>query len=193
MATRDGDGFKKYVEAAAVLGRVTRARAEEIVHELVDAGEVQRGQAQEWVDDVVERSRKASEDLMHLVRNEVSRQLTAMGIDRDNLARQVADLVHQSAEAGRRAKSGATSTAKSTVTSARTTVKKVAAKAPTKKSATKKPAAKTAPAKKAAAKKAPAKKAAAKKAPGTKAAATTTKKAPAKKAGPASGAHKASS
>ncbi len=181
MPNRDTDGFKKYVEAAAVFGRVTRARAEEIVHELVDAGVLQRGQAQEWVDDVVERSRKASEDLVHMIRTEVSHQLTAMGIDRDNLARQVADLVRQSAEAGRRATSGAGATARSTV-------KKVAAKKPgAKKAAAKKaaatkkargqegvrprrlrprsPATKKAPAKKAAAKKAPAKKA-----PGTTAA-----------------------
>ena len=95
MADRDREGFKKYVEAAAVLGRVTRARAEEIVRELVDAGEVQRGQAQEWVDDVVERSRKASEDLVHLVRKEVRQQLAAMGVDRDHLAKQVADLMKQ--------------------------------------------------------------------------------------------------
>ncbi len=156
MPKKDSEGFKKYVEAAAVLGRVTRARAEEIVHELVDSGVLQRGQAQEWVDDVVERSRKASEDLVHMIRSEVSHQLTAMGIDRDNLARQVADLVRQSAEAGRRATSGAGATARSTV-------KKVTAKKPGAKKAAKK-----APAKKAAAKKAPAKKAAAKKAPAKK-------------------------
>ena len=152
MTNRDGDGFRKYVEAAAVLGRVTRARAEEIVHELVDNGVLQRGQAQEWVDDLVERSRKASEDLVHVIRTEVSRQMTAMGVDRDSLARQVADLVHQSAEAGRRATAGAGATARSTV-------KKVTAKT----AAAKKAAAKRAPGKKAAAKRAAAKKAAAEK------------------------------
>ena len=186
MPNKDSDGFKKYVEAAAVLGQVTRARAEEIVHELVDAGVLQRGQAQEWVDDVVERSRKASEDLVHMIRSEVSHQLTAMGIDRDNLARQVADLVRQSAEAGRRATSGAGATARSTV-------KKVAAKKP----GAKRAAAKKAPAtKKAAAKKGPAKKAPAKKAPATKKAATKkapAKRAPAKKAPGTTAARKASS
>ncbi|MGO9456747.1 MAG: hypothetical protein ACLP62_06840 [Acidimicrobiales bacterium] len=179
MPNRDTEGFKKYVEAAGVFGRVTRARAEEIVHELVDAGVLQRGQAQEWVDDVVERSRKASEDLVHMIRTEVSHQLTAMGIDRDNLARQVADLVRQSAEAGRRATSGAGATARSTV-------KKVAAKKP----GAKKAAAKQAAAKKAPAKKAPAKKTAATKAPAKKAAA---KQAPAKKTPGTQAARKASS
>lgn len=171
MPNRDRDRFSRYVEAAAVLGRVTRARAEEIVRELVDAGELQRGQAQQWVDEIVERSRKASEDLVRVIRNEVKHQLTAMGIDRDSLARQVAELMRQSAEAGRRATGGAGATARRTVT--RVTAKK----APAKKAPAKKAPAKKAPAKKAPAKRAPAKKAVAKKA--------VAKKAPAKKATPA--------
>ena len=68
--------------------------------ELVSAGEVQRGQAQQWVDDLVERSRKASEDLIHLVRTEVSNQLAALGVDPEDLAKQVADILQHSAGRG---------------------------------------------------------------------------------------------
>ncbi|MHB1584328.1 MAG: hypothetical protein ACYC0E_11320, partial [Acidimicrobiales bacterium] len=97
------DGWKRYVEAGALLGQVTRARAEEIVRELVGAGEVQREQAQRWVDDLVERSRRASEDLVSLVRAEVSAQLTTLGLDPDDLAKQAAELLRYSADVGRAA------------------------------------------------------------------------------------------
>ena len=39
--------IRKYLDAGNVLGQVTRGRAEEIVRELVNAGDIQRGQAQE--------------------------------------------------------------------------------------------------------------------------------------------------
>ena len=56
-------------------GRSAAARAEEIVRELVNAGDIQRSQAQEWVDNLVERSRKSSEQILELVRHEVASQL----------------------------------------------------------------------------------------------------------------------
>jgi len=73
-AMANNDGFRRYLEAGAVLGAVTRARAEEIVQDLVAGGDVQREQAQQWIDDLVERSRQASEDLLDLVRTEVNEQ-----------------------------------------------------------------------------------------------------------------------
>ena len=50
--------IRKYLDAASVLGQVTRGRAEEIVRELVNAGDIPRGQAQEWVDTMVEQARR---------------------------------------------------------------------------------------------------------------------------------------
>jgi polyhydroxyalkanoate synthesis regulator phasin len=162
MAT--GDGFRKYVEAGAVLGQVTRARAEEIVRELVAAGEVQRNQAQRWVDDLVERSRKASELLTETVRSEVKNQLSAVGLKSvDDLAQQVAEILRRSAAAGRNATTSAAGRAANTASKARkaaTSVTKKASASRKKAPAKKKAAAKKAPAKKAAAKRAPAKKAA---------------------------------
>ncbi len=154
------DGFKKYVEAGAVLAQVTRARAEEIVRELVNAGQVQGGQAQTWMDDVVERSRKASEDLLDLIRSEVASQLASLGLDPQDLAKQVADILQHSVDVGREA------------------TKKAAGRAGMTKKATKK----TAPAaKKTAAKKAPAAKKAAAKRPSAGKAAAGTKKTAAKR------------
>jgi polyhydroxyalkanoate synthesis regulator phasin len=167
--------IKKYLEAGTVLGQVTRARAEEIVKELVSAGDIQRGQAQEWVDNLVERSRKTSEQVLDLVRHEVSAQLSKIDSSAvEGIANQVADILKRSAEAGRSATAEATTSArksaKKTAKAARQAAERVTPsgrkkKAPAKKAgATKKAAAKKAPAKKTAAKKATAVKKTAKKA-----------------------------
>jgi polyhydroxyalkanoate synthesis regulator phasin len=158
MATKDA--FQKYLDAGIAFTNMTRARAEELVAELVKNGEFQGKDARAKVDELLERSRKSREALMGQVRHEVTHQLETMGITSvDDLAKQVADLLGRTAAAGRAA-----------------TAKK--APAP-KKAAAKKSAAKKAPAKKAAASKAAAKKSPAKKSAATKAAA---KKSPAKKA-----------
>jgi polyhydroxyalkanoate synthesis regulator phasin len=147
----NNDPFRRYLDAGAALTQLTRARAEELVQELVKNGEVQRKEAQAKVDDLIERSRKSTEALLSLVHAEVSNQLSSLGIGGlDDLARQVASLL------GRGGSPAKKSAAKKTT----------AKKAPAKKTAAKK-----APAKKTAAKKAPAKKTAAKKAPAKKAAA----------------------
>ena len=174
------DGYRKYLEAAAVLGEITRARAEELVRELMGTGGAQRAQAQQWVDELVGRSRRAAEDMLELVRAEVSNQMHALGLDPEELARQAAEILRRSVWAGRRTDEDAsrtTGTAKKAPATART-----AKKAPATARTAKKAPAMARTAKKAPAKKAPAKKAPAKKAPAT---ARTAKKAPAKK--PAAG------
>ena len=174
------DGYRKYLEAAAVLGEITRARAEELVRELMGTGGAQRAQAQQWVDELVGRSRRAAEDILELVRAEVSNQMHALGLDPEELARQAAEILRRSVWAGRRTDEDAsrtTGTAKKAPATART-----AKKAPATARTAKKASATARTAKKATAKKAPAKKAPAKKAPAT---ARTAKKAPAKK--PAAG------
>jgi polyhydroxyalkanoate synthesis regulator phasin len=182
--------IKKYLDAGTVLGQVTRARAEEIVKELASAGDIQREQTQEWVDNLVERSRKTSEQILDLIRHEVSTQLSKIDAKAlETLAGQVSDFLKRSAEAGRSATAEAASQAAKGAKAARDAAEKVTPSAAKKKTTTntttsapsERAAAKKAAAKTVATKKAPAaKKAAAKKAPAaTKAA---TKKAPAKKA-----------
>jgi polyhydroxyalkanoate synthesis regulator phasin len=178
--------IKKYLEAGTVLGQVTRARAEEIVRELVSAGDIQRGQAQEWVDNLVDRSRKTSEQILELIRHEVSTQLSKIDASSlEAIAGQVADVLKRSAEAGRTATHDATAQAGKQATHAAKAAREAAEgvipgrKKKNKKSSAKKTTASSTPVKKAPAKKAPAKKAAAKKAPAKKA--TAVKKA-AKKA-----------
>jgi polyhydroxyalkanoate synthesis regulator phasin len=157
------DGFQKYLDAGIAFTTLTRAKAEELVQELVQSGEFQGSDARARVDELLERSRKGREAFTAQVRKEVTHQLESVGITSlEDLANQVAALIGRTAEAGKVATA---------------TAKQAAKKAPAKKSASKKKAATT---KKAAAKKkAPAKKAAAKKSSPKKTA--PAKKAPAKR------------
>ena len=152
------DGFQKYLDAGIAFTNLTRAKAEELVQELVQNGEFQSADAKARVEELLERSRSGREAFAAQVRKEVAHQLDSVGITSlEDLAQQVASLIGRTAEAGRAATSGTKAAAK----------KPAAKKAPAKKAAAKKPAAKKAPAKKAPAKKsaakAPANKAAAKK------------------------------
>ncbi|HEX2851544.1 MAG TPA: hypothetical protein VHN98_13370 [Acidimicrobiales bacterium] len=148
------DMLKRYLDAGMAFTQMTRDRAEAIVKELVKAGEVQREKAEERVNELVDRSRKNTEELIALIRREVSEQLRAMGLD---------DL------AKRASVSGASAPAK----------KATAKKAPAKKTTAKKAPAKKTTAKKATANKASAvkKTAGAKKATATKKATAATKSA----------------
>ena len=119
--------IRKYLDAGTVLGQVSRGRAEEIVRELVNAGDIQRSQAQEWVDNLVERSRRSSEQVLELVRHEVASQLERIDPKSlEALARQVAEVMKKSAAAGRSATKDVTTQAGRTATRARDAATKVA-------------------------------------------------------------------
>jgi polyhydroxyalkanoate synthesis regulator phasin len=157
----ENDGVRRYIEAATALTQITRSRAEELVRELIKAGELERHRAQDWVEELVKASRERSEALVATVRGEVRQQLKDSGFTNvDDLAKKVADVLARSSAAGRKA----------THRSAK--VKKTGAK----KSGAKKTGVKKAGAKKSSAKKSAANKTAARKTPGVK-------KAAAKKAG----------
>jgi len=144
------DGLKRYLEAGLALTQITRARAEELVRELIQTGEVERNRAQDWVEDLMSTSRERSEAFISTVRSEVRSQLSEVGVTNlDELAKRVAHILERTQAAARKA--------------AKRTAKRPAKRAPAKKkAAAKKAAAKKAPArKKAPAKRAPAKKTAA--------------------------------
>ncbi len=164
------DGWQRYLDAGIAFTSLTRAKAEQLVQDLVESGEFQSGDARARVEDLIERSRKSREVLVAQVRREVTHQMEGMGITSlEDLAHQVATLLGRTAEAGKAATGGAKAAAK------KAPAKKTAAtKAPANKTGAKKAAAKKAPAKKTAATKAAAKKAPAKKAPAKKAPVTTS-------------------
>jgi DNA-binding protein HU-beta len=167
------EGLRRYLDAGMALRQITRARAEEIVRELMKSGELEATRAQEWVEDLVRQSRERSEAFVNLVRNEVRSQLDELGFTNlDELAKRVAEILSRSSDAARKAGQAATRRGGTTKGAATKAAKKATAAtaAPVKKSAAKKTAAKkatvtSAPVKKTAAKKTtPAKKATAKKA-----------------------------
>lgn len=163
--------LKRYLDAGMAFTAITQAKAEEIVKDLVKSGEVQTEQAQAAVADLLDRSRKNTEQFVDQVRKEIAASAESLGLATIADITRLEKLVEK-------------------VTGARKPAKKAAAKKPV----AKKPAAKKAPvAKKAAAAKkttaakaTTAKKTAAKKATATKKTAakkaTATKKTVAKKA-----------
>ena len=63
----------------------------------------ERGRAQDWIEDLVKRSREASEALMSTVSSEVDRQLGERGLknfDLDDLAQRVAAIITMAGNAG---------------------------------------------------------------------------------------------
>jgi polyhydroxyalkanoate synthesis regulator phasin len=158
----DNDLLKRLLDAGMTFTAMTQARAEDLIRDLVRAGEVQAEQAQSVIDELVERSRRNSERLIDAVRAEIRQQMAGLGLatkdDVERLERRIADV----------------STARG---SRKATTKKAGARKATK--ATKRSGGRTAGATKSAAKKTGAKKAGAKKS--TKAAkasraSTTTRK-----------------
>ena len=82
------DLFKRTLEAGTSFLDMSRERAESVVKEWVEAGDLRKGRAQQAIDDVLARSRKVTDDLRELIRREIRDQLGDMGLaTRDDLAR----------------------------------------------------------------------------------------------------------
>ena len=184
-----GDLFKRSLEAGTSFLDMTRERAESIVKEWVDAGDLGKGRAQKAVEQVLERSRKASDELRAMVRKEIGDQLAALGVaTREDVARLEAKIGAATGSAAPGVADAPPTPRKGVSTAAAEAAARTGGrtkKAPAKKAA----AARTAPAKKAtAARSAPAKKAtAAGSAAAKKATAPRAPGAP-RQAGPAPGA-----
>lgn len=133
--------LRRYLDAGLQFTQMTQQRAEAIVRDLVKSGEVQAEQVQESIAEVLERSRKNSEQLLGLLRSEIQKQLAvAEFVTRDAVARlqgQIDELRAQIPGARGRKKPAARTSA-------------TAKKGPVKKAAAKRAPAKKRPAKKAA-------------------------------------------
>jgi polyhydroxyalkanoate synthesis regulator phasin len=177
------DLMKRLLDAGLQFTQMTQRRAEELVADLVKAGEVQAEQAQTFVAELYDRSRKNSEELVERVRAEVRQQVAALDlVTRDvvnRLEQQVEAIRQQLPASGGRRTAGATSTKAVTATKAAASSTASAARKASggaKRAAS--TATKSASAKKTSAKKTTAKKTPARKTPATK---TTARKATAKK------------
>jgi polyhydroxyalkanoate synthesis regulator phasin len=129
--------WKRALDTGVHFTEVRRSQARKLASDLVSQGQLARSQVSAYVDTVVERSRRTSEELRSIVRSEVERQLGVIGIatkrDLDALERKLRAANSAKSTRGAGSKPG---------------VKKTATKrAPAKKTATKakaKPAAKRA-------------------------------------------------
>jgi polyhydroxyalkanoate synthesis regulator phasin len=184
--------LKRYLDAGMAFTAITQAKAEELVKDLVKAGEVQTENAQALVVELLDRSRKNTEELIDQVRREIAASAESLGLATIADLARIEKLVETiTGKAAKKAAAPAKAAAAPAAATPAPAKKAPAKKAPAKTAAKKAPAKATAA--KAPAKKAPAKKAPAKKAP-AKAATTATpakkapaKKAPAKKAAPSAG------
>jgi polyhydroxyalkanoate synthesis regulator phasin len=91
--------WKRYLDVGVTFTETTRKRAEEFVRDLVKAGELQQERAQKAVDDLVDRSRKNTEELVALVRNEIKSQVSTLGIATKDDIRRLEGRINQLAKA----------------------------------------------------------------------------------------------
>src|SRR5690349_11031814 len=81
------DRFRRYQEVGADFLEVARRRAEEFLQELANIGDTTQKQAHGALDELVEGSRKGTEQILVSLRNEVTSQLSLLGIaTKDDLA-----------------------------------------------------------------------------------------------------------
>ncbi len=145
------DLLKRYLDAGLAFTALTQSRAEALVKDLVQAGEVQADQARDAVVDLLERSRRNSEKLLETVRHEVRQQITSLGLasqaDLDRIEARISSLLGSASAPVRKATGSAqkATAKKATKKATASTTKK---KAPAKRSTAKKAATKRSPAKK---------------------------------------------
>ena len=122
--------WNKFLDAGAEFVALTRGQARSRAKELVVQGHLAQGQVQGFVDDLVDESRRRTDMMMDVVRQEIQRQVTTLGIaTKDDLSRLEAKLAGTGA-------------------ATKTAVKKTAAKKAVKKTAVKKAGVKKTAAKK---------------------------------------------
>jgi polyhydroxyalkanoate synthesis regulator phasin len=153
----ENDLLKRLLDAGMTFTAMTQARAEDLIRDLVRAGEVQAEQAQSVIDELVDRSRRNSERLIDAVRAEIRQQMAGLGLatksDVERLEGRIADV-----SAGTRSARKAPARRATARKASKTTRKAAGRTAGAKKAGAKKAAGRTAGAKKAGAKKTGAKK-----------------------------------
>ncbi len=154
--------LSRYLDAGTQFVALTRAQARARAAELVGQGQLAQEQVQGFVDDLVDESRRRTDEMLDVVRREIQRQVKTLGIaTKDDLARLESRIAPKQGPAKKKAPAKKKSAAKK---KAAPKTKSATKKAATKKTTTKKTAKKKAPTKKAAGKKSAGKKSAGKKA-----------------------------
>jgi polyhydroxyalkanoate synthesis regulator phasin len=130
--------WKRVLETGAQFTELRRSQAREVVADLVAQGQLARDQMSAAVDEVIEISRRRSDNLRKVVQSEVQRQLGAIGLatkaDLHALERRLARTARETSRTGP-AKKAAKKPAKRAAAKRATATKAPAKKAPAKKAA----------------------------------------------------------
>src|SRR5215470_15210557 len=88
--------WKQLIETGMQFTEMRRSQAKRIAQELAAQGQIARDQLASTVDELVEMSRRRTEELSRIVRQEVQRQLGSLGVatkeDLERVERKVAAL-----------------------------------------------------------------------------------------------------
>lgn len=120
--------LKRLIEVGQEFTEMRRSQARRIVSDLVKQGQIARDQAAGAVEELLDASRRRSDDLRDLIRSEVQRQLRALGVaTRDDLDR-LERRMRADASKGAAAKAPAKRTAVKKTSSAKGAARKAPAK-----------------------------------------------------------------
>ena len=116
----ENDGLRRYLKAGMTFTEVTRARADELLRELIKTGEIERHKAQDWVGDLVKTSGDRSVAFISTVRGEVRKPFKGLGFTNvDDLAKKGGATPAHSSTAPRKATARAAKKAPAKKTAAR--------------------------------------------------------------------------
>jgi polyhydroxyalkanoate synthesis regulator phasin len=100
------DELRRVALFTSGVAELTRHRAEQIVRDLVQRGDVRREQASAAVREIMEASRQSRQELIKFVRGEIQAQVASLGVaskrDLERLERRIARLESQGSTATKR-------------------------------------------------------------------------------------------
>ncbi|MFP5352005.1 MAG: phasin family protein [Actinomycetota bacterium] len=112
------DELRRVAMFSSGVAELTRYRAEQIVKDLVKAGDVRREQASTIVRDLLETSKASRSELLRFVRSEIQSQVATLGLasqrDLDRLERRVARLESERSAAPKKSAAKKTTAKRST-------------------------------------------------------------------------------
>lgn len=121
MAEKSGSSaqsaWRQLLEAGMQVTEVTRAQAQRVVKQLVKEGQVAEERAKGYVDELVSRSRKRTEELTKLVRREIADQASALGLATQEDLKRLENKLTSSTPAQRSKSSKASKSSKSSKSS----------------------------------------------------------------------------
>jgi len=125
----ENDGLRRYLKAGMTFTEVTRARIDELLRDLIKTGEIERHKTQDWVEDLVKRSRDRSGAFISTLRAGVGKPFKGLGFANvDKIAEKRGDTTSPSSAAPRKA----TGRVDNNAAAEKTPARKAAAKKPAK-------------------------------------------------------------